>query len=1267
MKQMSSGMNTRHLTGQPGDSAIAGLLAQLPDAWDVVVGRTLAIEGIVTHDFDLIIVTPRIVFVIGLIPWSGTITISRDVFWGERGEILDRPIGHGDVAADLLASTLRLTIPEAHAIDSAFVTYVALCWQAGGFAVIDGAPRMQCCRADELIAVLRNLETMFGTDALIPLQPAIAAAAQQLPAAPPLPDELARQLISPRIIGPTGDWILDLCDDANRRRIMIAMQIAPGPWSPAHDQALERYISQANRFARAGAIASVRAALTQADGRAMLVADPLQGTPLGALPLPTLLRDLRQDLLRAAACFQAIGVLHQHQCVHGALTPAQVWIQGTSSPRATLRWWLPLLPHATPPPAVARVHQLADPWAAPGVAEQRDRATPADDCATLAAMFIARWAHLSPEEVWRRGSDAASQVMLRWGGLAWAATLRQLAELFDRALSRAPGSPDAATIAAHLQRLEPHLGVPTGDAVDMIGPYRVRHVLDAGNDPLTVLAHRPDQPASDVVVKAYADDAAWQRVRPVALALRAAPAAALVPIEALHEDHRCIAMRYLAGPSVASVAGEFPWPIDRWSRLASGALDVLMALESRRLRHGALRAEHLIMLGSDERRVVLVGFGGASAELAQPGDQGDQRAVLSVLYRALTGAALEDDDRSRGSPRLVALARTLRQLIKQPDARPIAEIRQRLDAARRTQMTPARTDRHALVNPWVDQVRRLYRNSRGGNADNRGLDSDFVRQTYVSTALDRQLLPRVLQQRPSTVFLSGNPGDGKTAFLERVRMALLDRGAKLVQSDAAGWEYTLDGHTFRSCYDASESHGVADADDNVARALHGFAGAEAAPPQLTVLLAINDGRLDDFFSRRSGEYPWLARCVTAHLDGAGADPQVWLVDLKRRAFVGMPGAADSLFHRIVATLADAQSWQACDQCIAQPICPISANAAALRQPAIVAQLEVLFLLAHLRQRQHVTIRDLRSALAWVLTGDLDCRAVHAAHNAVHDISVAVHAAHNPVHDVSVVEQRYWQLLFTAPPGDPFLDELRALDPAMRVQPYLDRLVHGLQRAPRAAERAALFDNGADLPPEQWRDVPSWRAAMKRRLCFEGVPQVRPTPYALLPYQAAEGFVAALGDAGACAAVLPALATGLLRTDGVFEQLDPGALYVRVAGSLEQALTILKSFPLDDFTLAPARPDEAHVECIAEYLELRYRTDGPRLAITLDVFELLLRCAAGLHPGAPEFQPLLEDLAPFKSALLLADASELLLLDQGQEARLVQRGRQVQRLPRKEPR
>ena len=73
-----------------------------------------------------------------------------------------------------------------------------------------------------------------------------------------------------------------------------------------------------------------------------------------------------------------------------------------------------------------------------------------------------------------------------------------------------------------------------------------------------------------------------------------------------------------------------------------------------------------------------------------------------------------------------------------------------------------------------------------------------------------------------------------------------------------------------------------------------------------------------------------------------------------------------------------------------------------------------------------------------------------------------------------------------------------------------------------------------------------------------------------------------------------------------------------------------------------------VETIPDLLVLEHATGTPRLEITLDLFELLMRMADGLQPNSPEFQPLLEDLMPLKSALLLHKTRHLVLVENGRQ-------------------
>ena len=69
---------------------------------------------------------------------------------------------------------------------------------------------------------------------------------------------------------------------------------------------------------------------------------------------------------------------------------------------------------------------------------------------------------------------------------------------------------------------------------------------------------------------------------------------------------------------------------------------------------------------------------------------------------------------------------------------------------------------------WLLNLLKSYPGSRYGNAETRGLDSEFAEQTYVETKLDEYLFERIRRHEVSLVILCGNAGDGKTAFLQHL-------------------------------------------------------------------------------------------------------------------------------------------------------------------------------------------------------------------------------------------------------------------------------------------------------------------------------------------------------------------------------------------------------------------------------------------------------------------------------------------------------------------
>jgi len=170
-------------------------------------------------------------------------------------------------------------------------------------------------------------------------------------------------------------------------------------------------------------------------------------------------------------------------------------------------------------------------------------------------------------------------------------------------------------------------------------------------------------------------------------------------------------------------------------------------------------------------------------------------------------------------------------------------------------------------NEWVNNLLSLYQHSLIGNKENRGLDSDFARQTYIETRLDTQLLQAVVANKYQIVFLTGNPGDGKTAFLEKVYDKLQDLTAVEIYKDAAGWEFTYNNITYTACYDASESYQGKSADERLRILFAPFKFKQNYDPKIqrVILVAINDGKLHSFFHlpEIKQDFQWLSKTVIA--------------------------------------------------------------------------------------------------------------------------------------------------------------------------------------------------------------------------------------------------------------------------------------------------------------------------------------------------------------------------------------------------------------------
>ena len=523
-------------------------------------------------------------------------------------------------------------------------------------------------------------------------------------------------------------------------------------------------------------------------------------------------------------------------------------------------------------------------------------------------------------------------------------------------------------------------------------------------------------------------------------------------------------------------------------------------------------------------------------------------------------------------------------------------------------------ERSWVVNPAVDEIRQLFRNSRLGNRGNRGLDSEFAVRTYVPTRLDERLIPRIVDGRPQLVVFSGNPGDGKTAFLERLGEFLRSRGARVLAADAAGWWMDLAGHEYSSVYDASESHEGISADELLHRALAPLNDSGRAR-SYTALIAANDGRLLDFLEREAARYPRIAEGL---LTGGGSDTdssQILRIDLKGRSLASVGASADSLTVRLLNALVSEDMWAACSTCLAEQRCPIVRNARELGAPRAQDRLHRLVLTSHLRRGRRPTIRDLRSTLAYLVTADLGCADIHR------EIGDGLGNPATP-------ERHFSSLAFDASGGrDRLLDEWRELDPAAVASARLERALAPQTRSAADVVRA------------------------KRRLYFTAPDaEVADAGY-LSPYRHLEQFRALLATGQDGGGTGGGLDDGLVRTllRGLSRCIGPvgyggDGVAVSVGEPVEDGGAVVKVLPRDEFEIAVAPVDDRFVETAPDVFVLRHVSGQAALTVDIDLFELLMRAAAGYLPTNPEVAPLLEELGLFRSSLTLQPASRVIVIE-----------------------
>src|SRR5437773_1588387 len=145
-------------------------------------------------------------------------------------------------------------------------------------------------------------------------------------------------------------------------------------------------------------------------------------------------------------------------------------------------------------------------------------------------------------------------------------------------------------------------------------------------------------------------------------------------------------------------------------------------------------------------------------------------------------------------------------------------------------------------NDQVYEFLTNYSQSERGNAGTR----DYDPKTYVQTQLDAQLIPRIFNPLTKLVVLTGNAGDGKTAFIKHVEADAKSRGAKFTKQTDNSSQFSLEGVTYQTLYDGSQDFEGTKNDALLASFFWELEGEKPPENKLTKIIAINEGKLRDF-------------------------------------------------------------------------------------------------------------------------------------------------------------------------------------------------------------------------------------------------------------------------------------------------------------------------------------------------------------------------------------------------------------------------------------
>lgn len=569
---------------------------------------------------------------------------------------------------------------------------------------------------------------------------------------------------------------------------------------------------------------------------------------------------------------------------------------------------------------------------------------------------------------------------------------------------------------------------------------------------------------------------------------------------------------------------------------------------------------------------------------------------------------------------------------------------------------------------FVSYINSLYSQSKHGNTGTRANFniSQYDALTYTPTKLDKRLIPAVLDGQFKLLIITGNAGDGKTAFIRKIEddasVAELQRF-----SHKNGAKFKINGIGYESNYDGSQ--------DEEGRANNEVLEAFFQPfENLTNynqanegrIIAINEGRLVEFLST-SQKHKKLADTIEEYFYQEGHSelpPGLMIINLNLRSVVAQDENEPSLFKKQIKSLTQKELWKKCEGCSLENQCFIKYNVDSFNDTAagesVVSRMEWLLRTASLKRELHITMRDLRSFIAFALTRDFQCKDVEqlwAAHQHAPEDYWQYYYFNitNPRLDDSGNQDRLIKLLRETDIGEVAIPDLdrdlffgrhkdknylefseREIDllasfnnykiwvPAHEQSPELVKRIKNIQKI---FIRHQYFEGKAELLTEQKDDVKDKNKEPKDQM---------PSYLLRLPYHSIFKFVQVLEEGDEENETKKNISQAISLNEGCDTTgIDSEFLVLSSTEIKDPISKSFRLFDLEDFELFVNRTD--HLVKFLEYepdsLVFRHKSEKYiKLIISLDLYEMLYFIQQGFSPSLNDLRGKFVELIIFKNLL-----------------------------------